>query len=107
MALEAVVPVTLLFEKSTMEWLNIIFAAFISIPVYICGGGVIPLVQMLMNNGMSTGAAMAFLIVGPATRITALTALGSFLSRRMIVFYVAFLILFSFLLGLFLNRIIV
>ncbi len=104
-ALEAVVPVTLLFEQATMEWLNIIFAAFLSIPVYICGGGVIPLVQMLMNNGMSLGAAMAFLIVGPATRVTALAALGSFMSKKMVFFYVAFLIGFSFILGIILNTI--
>ncbi len=102
--LEAIVPISLLFERATREWLNILFAALVSIPVYICGGGVIPLVEMLMKNGMSTGAAMAFLIVGPATRITALTALGSFLSKRMVGFYVAFLMVFSLVLGLLLNR---
>lgn len=103
--LEVIAPISLLFDRATMEWINIIIAAFVSIPVYICGGGVIPLVDMLMENGMSTGAAMAFLIVGPATRVTALTALGSFLSKKIIGFYVAALIIYSFILGLFLNLI--
>jgi uncharacterized membrane protein YraQ (UPF0718 family) len=106
-SLEVIAPISLLFDRSTMEWLNIILAAFVSIPVYVCGGGVIPLVQMLMENGMSNGAAMTFLIVGPATRVTALTALGSFLSKKILVFYVFFLIIYSFVLGLVLNLLLV
>ena len=105
--LELIAPVSLLFNRTTMEWLNIIIAALVSIPVYICGGGVIPLVKMLMDNGMSTGAAMTFLIVGQATRVTALAALGSFLSKKMIGLYIAFLIVFSLVLGLVLNMVFV
>ncbi len=105
--LEVIAPISLLFERATMEWLNIIIAAFVSIPVYVCSGGVIPLVNMLMANGMTTGAAMAFLVVGPATRITALTALGSFLSKKTLVLYVTILIIYSVILGLLLNIVLV
>ncbi len=105
--LEAIAPISLVFERATMEWLNIIIAALASIPVYVCGGGVIPLISMLMDNGMSTGAAMAFFIVGPATRITALAALKSFLSKRILVMYVLALLVYSVVLGLVLNIIFV
>lgn len=104
MALETFVPVSFLLDRgSGSEWVNILLASVISIPLYVCGGGIIPVVDMLMQNGLSVGAVMAFLIVGPATRVTPLLALGSFLSKKMLGFYVAALIAYSFLLGLVLN----
>lgn len=104
-ALEYLLPVaTLLNRGDGGEWINIIMAALVSIPVYVCGGGVIPMIDMLMDNGMSMGAAMAFLIVGPATRITALLALGSFVSKKMLGLYVVSLLVFSFVLGIVLNN---
>ncbi len=104
--LETLVPVSVLLKgEYYSSWLNIILAALISIPVYVCGGGIIPFVDMLMQNGLSTGAAMAFLVTGPGTRIAPLLAMGSFLSKKMLGFYVAVLILFSILLGLFLDGI--
>ena len=104
MILETFVPVSILLERaSNFEWVNILLASIISIPMYVCGGGIIPFVNMLIDNGMSIGAVIAFLIVGPATRITPLMALGSFLSKQMLAIYVIALILFSFVLGLILN----
>ena len=63
----------------------------------------IPLVNTLLNSGMSVGAAMAFLIVGPGTRITPLLALGSFLSRWMLMVYVVSLLLFGIVSGMLIN----
>jgi uncharacterized membrane protein YraQ (UPF0718 family) len=67
------------------------------------GGAVIPLVDTLLESGLSVGAAMAFLIVGPGTRVTPLLALGSFLSRRMLTYYVAALLVFSIAAGMLIN----
>jgi uncharacterized membrane protein YraQ (UPF0718 family) len=90
-------------KTSGVEWLNIAAASFLEIPLYACGGAVIPLVDTLLNNGMSVGAALAFLIVGPGTRITPLLALGSFLSTRMLAYYVVSLLLFSVVTGMLIN----
>lgn len=75
-------------------------AAFMGVPLYACGGGVIPVVREFMNAGMGKGAAMAFLLVGPATRITPLTALAAILRPIFIVLYALLLIVYSLLIGM-------
>jgi uncharacterized membrane protein YraQ (UPF0718 family) len=102
--LEAFVPVaSLLSSTNGSAWIDIIAMSVLGIPLYACGGAVIPLVDTLLESGLSVGAAMAFLIVGPGTRITPLLALGSFLSRRMLAYYVGALLVFSIVAGMLIN----
>ncbi len=104
MLLETFVPLeSILNRTNRVEWVNVIAASLLGIPLYACGGGTIPLVDTLIESGMSMGAAMAFLIVGPGTRITPLLALGSFLSRKMLFFYVVSLLFFAIVSGIFIN----
>ena len=39
-------------------------------PVYVCASGATPLVAVLLLGGISPGAALAFLLTGPATNVT-------------------------------------
>lgn len=82
------------------EGFGILMAATIGVPLYACGGGTIPLLQQWLWNGMSMGSAAAFMITGPATKITNLGALKIVLGIKRFMFYIAFIILFSFLCGL-------
>ena len=75
--------------------------AVLSIPLYTCGGGAIPAVGSLISGGMSKGAALAFLNVGSATRITTLSALAAIVRPLFIVVYVIILITFSVIMGCF------
>ena len=59
---------TALFGGS--EAFGVLMAATIGVPLYACGGGTIPLLQQWLWNGMSLGGAAAFMITGPATKIT-------------------------------------
>ena len=81
------------FQKNAL--VSVLAASIMGIPLYSCGGGVIPLIRSLMEKGMSGGAALAFFIVGPATRVTPLVALGSLFRVRFIFIYVFLLILFA------------
>jgi uncharacterized membrane protein YraQ (UPF0718 family) len=81
-------------------WYRILLAALLGVPLSACGGGVIPLVHGLMEQGMSSGAALAFLIAGPATRVPPLMALATIVRPMFVVAYVIFLILYSVLAGL-------
>ncbi len=49
-------------------------AATIGVLLYACGGGTIPLLQAWLMDGMSLGGAAAFMITGPAMKITNLGA---------------------------------
>ncbi|MHC1694786.1 MAG: permease [Eubacteriales bacterium] len=83
-----VLPLKLFFAGSDSGGvLGIALSALAGIPLYACGGGVIPALASLLGQGMSRGAALAFLTVGPATRITSFAALSSVLKVRFILLY--------------------
>lgn len=95
-ALFDILPVSALFgEVNTQKPLGVLLAAMAGIPVYACGGGTVPMIAALMKQGMSRGSALAFLTVGPATRITSLAAIATVFRKRFLLLYVAFLLLFS------------
>jgi uncharacterized membrane protein YraQ (UPF0718 family) len=52
---------------------NVPLAATLGLPLYINSEASLPLVRALMDNGMSQGAALAFLISGSGTSIGAIT----------------------------------
>lgn len=79
---------------------GVFIAATIGIPLYICGGGTIPLLLEWLDSGMSSGAAAAFMITGPATKITNLGALKSVLGIKHFIIYIFFVIVFALSIGL-------
>jgi len=93
-----------LFQKP--EWLGILISALLGIPLYVCGGGTVPLINAMLAKGLSAGAALAFFIVGPATRITPLVALTTIMRPRFIIFMVLLLLLFATGMGFLINGII-
>ena len=82
---------------------GVLMAATIGVPLYACGGGTIPLLQQWLWEGMSMGSAAAFMITGPATKITNLGALKIAVGWRRFVLYILFVMLFSFLCGMTVN----
>lgn len=85
------------------EGFGVLMAATIGVPVYVCGGGTIPLLQDWIRNGMSLGSASAFMITGPATKITNLGALKIVMGMKRFLLYISFVMGFSLLTGLMVN----
>ncbi len=85
------------------EGFGLLMAATIGVPLYMCGGGTIPLLQQWLASGMSMGAATSFMITGPSTKITNLGALKIVLGIKHFALYIAFVIVFSLLSGLAVN----
>ena len=79
---------------------GVLMAATIGVPVYMCGGGTIPLLQQWLLDGMSMGSAAAFMLTGPATKITNLGAVKIVLGWKRFAVYLAFVMLFSLATGL-------
>lgn len=82
---------------------GVLMAATIGVPLYACGGGTIPLIREWLADGMSLGSAAAFMITGPATKITNLGALKIVFGIRRFLIYIAFVMLFSLITGLAVN----
>ena len=79
---------------------GVLMAATIGVPLYACGGGTIPLLIQWLADGMSLASASAFMITGPATKITNLGALKIVLGAGKFFAYLAFVILYSLINGL-------
>ena len=85
---------------------GVLMAATIGVPLYACGGGTIPLLRQWLWEGMSMGSAAAFMITGPATKITNLGALKIAVGWRRFALYILFVMLFSFLCGMAVNLVV-
>jgi uncharacterized membrane protein YraQ (UPF0718 family)/copper chaperone CopZ len=62
-------------------------AMAIGIPLYVCATASTPIALGLIHAGLSPGAALVFLISGPATNSAALTTLWKVLGRRAAIVY--------------------
>ena len=87
------------------EGFGLLMATTLGVPVYVCGGGTIPLLNEWLHSGMSMGAGTAFMITGPATKITNLGALKIVLGMKHFIIYLVYVILFALLSGLLIDLI--
>ena len=66
---------------------SIFIAVAGGVPLYTCGGGAIPVMQMLEELGMNKGAILAFFISGPATKVSTLVALKAAMTKETFILY--------------------
>ena len=82
------------------RYFGVFMAATIGVPLYVCGGGTIPLLQQWLASGMSLGQATAFMLVGPATKITNLGAVKIILGVKRFIIYILFSAAISIIFGI-------
>ena len=85
------------------EGFGVLMAATIGVPLYMCGGGTIPLLQQWLADGMSLGSAAAFMITGPATKLTNLSAMKIVLGWKRFAAYMLFAMAFAWGTGVAVN----
>lgn len=71
------------------QWWSIPAAVFVGAPAYIDGYAALPLTRGLIDNGMSKGAAMAFLISGGVVSIWGALAIAPVLKLKPFLLYLA------------------
>jgi uncharacterized membrane protein YraQ (UPF0718 family) len=77
----------------------------VGIPLYICATASTPIAAALILKGASPGAALVFLLAGPATNVTSLTVLWGILGRRATAIYLTTIGLSTVFFGLALDQI--
>jgi uncharacterized membrane protein YraQ (UPF0718 family) len=87
-----------LFGKGNRGF-GLLMAAAVGVPLYVCGGGTIPLLMAWLSDGMSMGSAAAFMITGSATKITNLGAVKIVLGVRRFAAYCLFVSAFALISG--------
>ncbi len=75
-------------------------ALAVSLPLYVCATASVPIAASLVGAGMPAGAALVFLMAGPATNVATIGAIAKTLGRRMLVVYLATIVVGSLALSL-------
>ncbi|HPC94395.1 MAG TPA: permease [Sedimentisphaerales bacterium] len=61
----------------------------VGIPIYVCASASVPVAAALILKGLSPGAALVFLMTGPATNAAGLTTIWNAMGRRTALLYLA------------------
>ena len=75
------------------------------IPLYICATASTPIAAAFILKGVSPGAALVFLLVGPATNITSLSVLIGLLGKRATILYLLSISVVSVICGLLVDQV--
>lgn len=73
------------------------------VPLYLCASASTPIAAALVAKGLSPGAALVFLLVGPATNAATIAVVGRLLGRRQLRIYLGSIVGVSLLAGLLLD----
>ena len=84
---------------------SILIMLAVGIPLYICATASTPIAAALILKGVSPGAALVFLLAGPATNVTSLTVLTGLLGKRATGIYLGAIAISAVLCGLVLDKI--
>jgi uncharacterized membrane protein YraQ (UPF0718 family) len=98
-------PTDLLTGSLSTGPLAFLLATAISLPLYVCATASIPMAYALMAAGLSPGAALVFLIAGPATNTATIVTVWKMLGRKATSIYLASLLIISWLAGWLFNTI--
>lgn len=98
-------PTDLLSGSFSTGPLAFLLATAISLPLYVCATASIPMAYALIAAGLSPGAALVFLIAGPATNTATIVTVWKMLGRSATVIYLLSLLLISWLSGWLFNTI--
>ena len=85
--ISAIIPAGALSNPALQGFPSMLAMLVIGIPLYVCATASTPIAAALMMKGLSPGAAMVFLLVGPATNAAAISVLLKILGRRTVFIY--------------------
>jgi len=77
----------------------------VGIPLYICASASTPVAAALVLKGLSPGAALVFLLAGPATNAATLTVVARYFGKQATMIYLSSIAICSLVLGWLTNRI--
>lgn len=83
--------------------LQMLMILVVSIPLYICATGSIPLATILILKGISPGAAFVLLMAGPATNAATITVIARTLGKKSLFTYLGTIITGALLFGLLID----
>jgi len=98
--ISALIPETLITGYLSGGLGSMLLMLAFGIPLYICATASTPIAAALILKGISPGAALVFLLAGPATNMATLTVLANLLGKRTTLVYLTAIALGAILCGL-------
>ena len=86
------------------EYLSMLLVLLASIPLYVCATGSVPIAAVLLMKGLSPGAAIVFLMAGPATNAATITVIGKVLGKKSLIGYMVSIVAGAILFGILVNE---
>ena len=83
---------------------SLVLMLLVGIPLYMCASASTPIAAALVLKGLSPGAALVFLLAGPATNVATLTVVARFWGRKATLVYLGVIAICSLLLGWLVNE---
>ena len=83
----AIVPDTLFSNLNASPLLSMCIMLAASLPMYVCATSSTPLAAALIAKGLNPGAALVFLLAGPATNVATILVLKKELGRKALTIY--------------------
>ena len=99
------VPVDFVGRYLGGEYSSLLIMLAIGLPLYMCASASTPIAAALVLKGLSPGAALVFLLAGPATNAATMTVVAKHLGKAATVVYVASIAISSLTMGWIVNRI--
>lgn len=99
-AITALAPEDFIAANLGQGILPMLLTLVVAIPMYVCATASTPIAAALALKGLSPGAAMVFLLAGPATNAASIAMVGKIIGKRATVVYLASIMTSSLLLGL-------
>lgn len=93
--LTVIIPQDLIGTTLASPFLQFALMLIVSVPLYVCATGSIPIAASLMLKGLSPGAALVFLIAGPATNTVTLSFVLSKLGKKAFAVYLSSIVIIS------------
>jgi len=96
-------------EDFAQHWLgsemtSLLIMLVVGVPLYICATASTPIAAALVLKGLSPGAALVFLLAGPATNVATITVIRRFWGGRATAVYLASIAVCSVAIGWLVNR---
>ena len=87
------------------EFLTMLVMLMVGIPMYVCASASTPIAAALILKGISPGAALVFLLAGPATNLSTMAVVKNMLGRKSFVSYILSISGAAMLFGFLLNAV--
>ncbi|MEM8711882.1 MAG: SPFH domain-containing protein, partial [Planctomycetota bacterium] len=85
-------------------WTAMLAMLVAGVPLYVCATASTPIAAAMMAKGLEPGAALVFLLAGPATNVATMLVVKNLLGKRTLVLYLLSIALMSLAIGSLVNR---